>query len=325
MASKAKTMARQRCSSMLCLRGSSGTTLTNGATPAISRKRRSLGDLMKRPIAGSNVAERSRGEGDPSISFPWNFQVVLIPHSTKFMWMRVSTACRQAGLPNLPHEKKSSLSVGTKARPLQDVDHNADARTGIFCFGPRKAFVHNKAVVVEVSSPQGDPGITTPWGFKVGTLRPSLINSMFTSSSEQHNIHVDENFNGLPSGWTRPDEARRINTLLDMAPEADAAISVPWNFKHCFHVSAGLNGIPTGLPPTFFERLGELGFTEGEIAAIRKYSSIFAASVLAWRLHETVAQSPLLCRCGVLRTLFPTDGRFADGQVPSFLSWNRTW
>jgi len=266
MASKAKTMARRRYSSMLCLRGSSGTTLTTGATPAISRKRRSLGDFMKRPAAGSSVAEGSRGEGDPSISFPWNFQhqihvdeslnglpaswaVQLAVNEKGEVSSQVSPT---PGPVSSSHEKKPSLSVGTKARPLQDVDHNVDARTGIFCFGARKSIVHNKAVVVDVSS-QGDPSITAPWGFK-------------------HNIHVDESFNGLPSGWPRPDEARRINTLLDMAPEADATISVPWNFKHCFHVSAGSNGIPTGLPSTFFERLGELGFTEGEIAAIRAAS-----------------------------------------------------
>lgn len=65
----------------------------------------------------------------------------------------------------------------------------------------------------------------------------------------QHNIHVDEkyvcghvikslfahgvygSYTGLPTDWSKPAEAQRINSLLDMSPEADAAISVPWNFK----------------------------------------------------------------------------------------------
>lgn len=117
-------------------------------------------------------------------------------------------------------------------------------------------------------------------------------------------------FTGLPTEWSKPAEAQRIDSLLDMSPEADAAISVPWNFtvwgchrlyargdcsryanchcQHRIHVFVGYDrlcegggnytddaarrsdGIPTGLPQVFVSRLGELGFSEGEIAAIRK-------------------------------------------------------
>ncbi|KAH9837715.1 uncharacterized protein C8Q71DRAFT_754069 [Rhodofomes roseus] len=265
MASKMKSIARRRCSSMLCLRGSSRTTMSTGATTAISTKRRSLGDLMKRPV-GAAVVE-SQEQGDPSISYPWNFQhQVHVDESLNGLppsWAaqlgvneKGDLGRRSPATPSQPspiHEKKPSLSVATKAPPLQDVDPNADARTGIFCFGPRKA-AHNKALVVDVPpTGEGDSGISAPWGFK-------------------HNVHVDENFSGLPSGWTRPGESQRINKLLDMSPDADEAISVPWNFKHCFHVSVGTDGIPMGLPSTFLNRLGELGFSEGEIAAIRAAS-----------------------------------------------------
>ncbi|TFY61099.1 hypothetical protein EVJ58_g4724 [Rhodofomes roseus] len=201
--------------------------MSTGATTAISTKRRSLGDLMKRPV-GAAVVE-SQEQGDPSISYPWNFQhQVHVDESLNGLppsWAaqlgvneKGDLGRRSPATPSQPspiHEKKPSLSVATKAPPLQDVDPNADARTGIFCFGPRKA-AHNKALVVDVPPPgeEGDSGISAPWGFK-------------------HNVHVDEKYvSGLPSGWTRPGESQRINKLLDMSPDADEAISVPWNFKH---------------------------------------------------------------------------------------------
>ncbi|KZT68069.1 hypothetical protein DAEQUDRAFT_728344 [Daedalea quercina L-15889] len=164
-----------------------------------------------------------REEGDPSISFPWNFQhAVHVDESLNGLppsWAaQLGVNEKGDAIPlspaSLRHEKKPSLSAAPKSRPLQDVDLNADAVTGIFCFALKRASTQNKATIVDVPNEgaEGDPGISTPWGFK-------------------HNIHVDENFSGLPSSWPKPGEAKRIDSLLDMSPEADASISVPWNFK----------------------------------------------------------------------------------------------
>ncbi|EPS98866.1 hypothetical protein FOMPIDRAFT_1051097 [Fomitopsis schrenkii] len=217
---------------------------------------------MKRPAGTDIAAGAIREEGDPSISFPWNFQHRV--HVDESLNGLPSSWAAQLGVnvkdetesnsPTSPTHEKPSLSYGAKSRPLRDVDPNVDTATGLFCLPKRTT--QNKPVVIDVPRQDeagGDPGISTPWGFK-------------------HNIHVDENYTGLPTDWSKPAEAQRINSLLDMSPEADAAISVPWNFKHGIHVFAGSNGIPTGLPPALVSRLGELGFSEGEIAAIRAAS-----------------------------------------------------
>lgn len=67
------------------------------------------------------------------------------------------------------HEKKPSLSIGAKPRPLRDVDPHVDTATGLFCL-PKRTTAQNKLVLIDVprhDAAEGDAGISAPWGFQV--------------------------------------------------------------------------------------------------------------------------------------------------------------
>ncbi|OSX58032.1 hypothetical protein POSPLADRAFT_1067695 [Postia placenta MAD-698-R-SB12] len=128
-----------------------------------------------------------------------------------------------------------------------------------------------------------------PKGLETVDERQSSESPMCAPTSEisppsaiQHNIHVDENLNGLPPAWAAllaksgqekpPKSARRRSVAIEspvFQAGGDPYISLPWNFKHDIHASAGADGLPRNLPPMFIERLSEVGYTEVEVAAIR--------------------------------------------------------
>jgi len=99
-------------------------------------------------------------------------------------------------------------------------------------------------------NPSGDGEISHPWG-------------------TQHNIHVDENLNGLPPAWALLLSKSAQEKTQPLAG-GDSQISLPWNFKHDIHAYAGGDGLPRGLPAAFVARLTEVGYTEVEVAAIYK-------------------------------------------------------
>ncbi|KZT03287.1 uncharacterized protein LAESUDRAFT_729322 [Laetiporus sulphureus 93-53] len=177
-------------------------------------------------------------DGDPSISFPWNFQHTM--HVDEHMnglpasWSaQLAEDGKSASKP-----EKNRHSLAALERESTRVDACLPLVKPLWC--QRRNTVSGDGTE--------EPQISGPWNV-------------------QHNMHVDEHYNGLPPAWAM---------TMSKAPAAllkgDPSITLPWNFKHQIHVHVGLDGIPRGIPPSLHARLSEMGFSEDEIAAIRAHS-----------------------------------------------------
>jgi len=196
---------------------------------------------MKSPAS----AESPWAEGDLGISYPWNFQ------------HRIHV---DESLNGLPPAWTAVVEAGKLGKRSADESKDSgvnDAKTGFFCLGKKPSVTIPETATARAPESREDPVISKPWNI-------------------EHNIHVDENFNGLPPTWavllSQPTGKTNILTKATRAgseeSEGDAAISTPWNFQHHIHVYAGQDGLPRGLPPAFVARLGDVGYNEVEIAAI---------------------------------------------------------